>query len=248
MSSSSDPDVDRPEVLAVVPARAGSKGIPRKNMKVVGGMSLIARACIVARDCPSVSAVVVSSDDSEMLEEGERFGADLAIKRPDHLATDEATGPDTWMHAWEGAEEALGRQFDLSVWLQPTSPTRTPEDVESTISAMRSSDVPAAMTVSPVPKHFSPYKQVLLDDGGAVSPVIAGQEPNIRRQDVPNSYWLNGLCYTARREVLFGKQIVIPEGSVAVIIDREVTNIDSWDDLEFAKRLLSSEANLGRQV
>ncbi len=72
-----------------------------------------------------------------------------------------------------------------------------------------------------------------------VEPAFSGIKPNSRRQDIPDSYWLNGLCYAARREVLFDKQLVIPEGSVAVVVERDVANIDGWEDLEFAETLVS---------
>jgi CMP-N-acetylneuraminic acid synthetase len=228
-----------PNALAIVPARGGSKGIPGKNLQRVGENTLIGHACQIADRCPSVSWVVISSDDAEMGQEGTRNGADLFVHRPAELATDKSPAADTWRHAWIEAERHFDQVFEVSVWLQPTSPTRTVEDVENTIARLLISGASAAVTVSPVPKHFAPQKQLQLTDRGTVSPIISGSVPNVRRQDVPDSYWLNGLCYAARREPFLRDGVVLPEDAVPIIIRRPVANIDELEDLEAAERLLT---------
>jgi CMP-N-acetylneuraminic acid synthetase len=109
-------------VLAVVPARGGSKGIPRKNLERVAGYSLVARAAMVARQLPWLDAAVLSTDDEEIAEEGRRYGISVPILRPADLASDTATGVAAWRHAWLASERHFDRQFDCSVLLQPTSP------------------------------------------------------------------------------------------------------------------------------
>lgn len=226
-------------ILAVIPARAGSKGIPRKNLRRVGDNTLIGHACQIASRCPSVHRVVVTSDDPEMGQEGLRNGADLFILRPGELATDEAAAADAWRHAWVEAERGFGERYEISVWLQPTSPTRTVEDVEETIGRLVNSGASAAVTVSPVPKHFTPQKLLQVTDKGTISPVLPGSIPNIRRQDVPDTYWLNGHCYAARRESFLRDGVVIPEDAVPLILRRAIANIDEIEDLDEAERLLT---------
>ena len=226
------------EVLAVVPARGGSKGIPRKNLTKVHGRTLIDYACSVASQCLTVSRAVITSDDREMGAEGLRAGADYFVERPEDLSTDAATGADAWVHAWLDAEQKFGQLFDLSVLLQPTSPTRRVEDVEATIHRLVATGVSAALTVSPVPKHFSPAKLLWVDDSGELAPVLADAVPNRRRQDVPAAYWLNGHCYAVRRDTFLRDRVVIPRDAQAVVIDRPVANIDGPEDLRSAEELL----------
>jgi len=229
------------EVLAVVPARGGSKGILRKNLIKVHGRTLIDYACAIASQCPSVSRAVITSDDTEMGAEGLRSGADHFVERPTNLATDAATGADAWVHAWHDAERKFEKRFDLSVLLQPTSPTRRVEDVEATIQRLVATGATAALTVSPVPRHFSPAKLLWMDDRGQLAPVLADAVPNRRRQDVPPAYWLNGHCYAVRRDPFLRDRVVIPEGAQAVVIDRPVANIDGPEDLQSAEVLLDPE-------
>jgi CMP-N,N'-diacetyllegionaminic acid synthase len=223
----------------VIPARGGSKGITRKNLSRINGITLIAHACSVALRCPSVSIVVVSSDDDDMCQEGSAAGAHLSISRPSELATDESPAVETWRHAWISAEDAFETRFEVSVFLQPTSPTRTVADVEATLELLIRTGSRAAITVSPVPKHFAPQKTVNLTSFGEVSPAVAGSIPNARRQDIEPTYWLNGHCYAARRESIVSDGVVIPNETVALVIDRPIANIDEPADLELARRLMT---------
>lgn len=230
---------NRSGTLAIVPARAGSKGIVRKNLRRVGDNSLIGHACQVAARCPSVQFVVITSDDEEMGQEGLRNGADYFIVRPTHLATDAATSAEAWQHAWLEAEREFSVSFDISVWLQPTSPLRSVHDVEVTIRELRESGASASLTVSPVPKHFAPLKQMALTESGTIVPFVPSATPNLRRQDVPDTYWLNGHCYAVRRDTFLRDGIVIPADARPVIIRRPVVNIDEPQDLKEADRILS---------
>ena len=226
------------EVLAIVPARAGSKGISRKNLSEVAGRSLIAWACSVAAAAPSVGHVVITTDDEAMADEGLAHGADAVVKRPVLLATDEATAARTWQHAWEHAESALDGRFDMCVWLQPTSPARTVEDIERTVAALANTEAGSAVTVSPVPSHFAPEKQLVTTPEGYLVPYVAGQAPNTRRQEIGASYWLNGHCYAVRRDPFLKDGVVIARDAVPVVIDRPTVNIDEPFDLEVARWLL----------
>jgi CMP-N,N'-diacetyllegionaminic acid synthase len=230
------------EILAVVPARAGSKGIPRKNLAHVAGCTLIARACRIGASCPSVAVVVISSDDEEMGEEGLRNGADHFVRRPSELSTDTATAADVWLHAWQEAESRVGREFGVSILLQPTSPTRTVNDVEATVATLRETDAGACLTVSPVPMHFAPEKLLRISSDGSVTPAVQGAVPNQRRQAIKPAYWLNGHCYAIRRYPFHEDRVVVPYGARAVVIRRLVANVDEPQDLTKAAELLANEA------
>ena len=152
-------------VLAVVPARGGSKGIPRKNLCLVGGRSLVAHAAEIVKQLPWLDAAVLSTDDPEIVREGARCGLEAPFLRPKELASDNALGVDAWRHAWLMSEASHERQFDCSVLLQPTSPLRRPGDVEGALERMLNGNHSAAATVSRVPGHYVPEKMLRIDNG-----------------------------------------------------------------------------------
>ena len=117
--------------IAIIPARGGSKGIPNKNLKTISGQSLVARAIDAAKKCPSITRIVVSSDDQQILDEARRLGVEI-VRRPDELATDESTIESAIMHALaeSGAVAPLPKVLAL---LQPTSPLRDPAVLENAI-------------------------------------------------------------------------------------------------------------------
>ncbi|MEX1203964.1 MAG: acylneuraminate cytidylyltransferase family protein [Dongiaceae bacterium] len=224
-------------VLAVVPARGGSKGIPRKNLAVVGGLSLVARAAKVAAALPWLDAAVLTTDDAEIAAEGRGHGLDVPFLRPAGLATDLAGAAETWQHAWLESEAHYGRRFELSVWLQPTSPLRRPEDVERTLRAMVDGGHRAATTVSRVPGHFTPEKLLTLDAEGLVHFYRPDGARHAVRQTIPPYYHRNGLCYAATRETVVDRLHTVEEDCIGVLVEGHVANIDEPIDLEIAQWL-----------
>lgn len=221
-------------VLAVVPARGGSKGIPRKNLCKIEGQSLVERAARVANALPWLDARVLSTDDLEIAEEGRRCGLAVPFMRPADLASDQATGVAAWRHAWLATEAALGRTFDCSVLLQPTSPLREAMDVERTFDAMMAGGHQAAATVSRVPGHYTPEKLLTLDEG-RLSFLHPEGAAHSNRQGIPAYYTRNGLCYAARREAIVDRQEIVETDCAAVVFDGFVANIDDPIDLEIAQ-------------
>jgi CMP-N-acetylneuraminic acid synthetase len=231
-------------VLAVVPARGGSKGVPRKNLQIVGGSSLIARAAAVVRSLDWVDAALISTDDPEMAEEGRRHGLEAPFLRPAALATDNAGAAETWRHAWLEAERLHGRRYDLSIWLQPTSPLRRPEDVERTVAAMLDGGHAAAATMSRVPAHHTPEKTFVVDPGGVMRFYAAAGARHTSRQSIPAYYTRNGHCYAVRRATLVDRLHIVEEDCLAVEIDRFIVNIDEPIEIELAEWALAREARL----
>ena len=123
-------------VLAVIPARGGSKGIPRKNLCKVGGLSLIAHVARTTRALGWIDRAVLTTDDQEMAEEGQKHGLEVPFMRPDELATDSAGPSEMWRHAWTESEKHFGCEFDVSLLLQPTTPLRRLEEVERTVEPL----------------------------------------------------------------------------------------------------------------
>lgn len=224
-------------VLAVVPARGGSKGVPRKNLAEIAGRSLVARVGEVAAQLPWLDAAIMTTDDEEIAEAARRAGLETPFMRPADLATDAARGVDVWAHAWEEAERLRERRFDVSVLLQPTSPFRTPDDVARTLDALLGGDHLAAATVSRVPGHFTPEKTLLMAEDGRLTFYAEDGARHANRQTARASWTRNGLCYAARREAVVDNREIVERACVGVPIEGYVANIDEPDDLLIARLL-----------
>lgn len=227
-------------VLAVVPARAGSKGIARKNLATIGDASLIAWAARTVAALPWLDAAVLSTDDAEMAEEGRRHGLDVPFMRPAELATDTAAALGMWQHAWRESEVHYARRFGISVLLQPTTPLRRPEDVERTVRTMVEGGHRAAATVSRVPGHFAPEKILIRDDRGVLHFFRADGAAHTARQSVPEYFHRNGVCYAVTRETLLDRGQIVEDDCAAVLVDGVVINIDEPFELEQARLLHAS--------
>ena len=231
-------------VLAVVPARGGSKSIPRKNLCKVGGVSLVGRTARVVRSLSWIDRAVLSTDDPEIAEEGRFHGLEVPFLRPEELARDLSSSIDTWRHAWINSEKHYGMQFHLSTLLEPTSPLRRAEDVERTASALLDGEHLAAATVSKAPAHFTPHKCLTVDDEGFIGFYHYEGARYSLRQKIPSYYFRNGACYAVKREALVDKGQILEERCVAVIIDRPLVNIDDPFDLDLAEFLVAREDSL----
>lgn len=222
----------RRRILAVVPARGGSKAIPRKNLEVIAGRSLIAHAADVISRLPFVDLAVLTTDDAEIASEGTACGLAI-VNRPPELATDDARGVDAWRHAWLAAEEMAGHQFEMSLLVQPTSPLRTADDLKRCLAVIEDEGRDAVITVSPTPAHFSPDKTLLLSEEGDLQPYLESGVVWLR-QKAASYYFLNGYGYMARRRRLVEEEKILGPNTGAVVIDRPVVNIDEPFDLELA--------------
>lgn len=225
-------------VLAVVPARGGSKSIPRKNLRRVAGISLVGRAAIAALSVSWADHSVLSTDNPEIAAEGRRFGLDVPFMRPPALSGDLSTSADMWKHAWEKSEEHYKMRFDLSILLEPTSPLRETEDIERTVAALLAGgDNMAAATVSVAPAHFTPHKCLTLSPNGFIGFYLEDGARYSIRQNIPQYYFRNGICYAVKRKTLIENRHILEENCAGVIIDRPVVNIDEPFDLELAEFL-----------
>jgi N-acylneuraminate cytidylyltransferase len=213
--------------LALVPARAGSKGLPGKNLAEVGGRTLIARAVDVAQRCEVVDRVIVSSDGDDILAEANRTGAE-AERRPQHLAADDSTIEDVVL-------DLLTRvsAVDIVVVLQPTSPLRLPSDIAACVAGLAEATTAATVTALSHPVEWT----FRLGSGGRLEPIL-GWEGVSRRQERPPAYQLNGAVYAARvAHLQAGGRLVGPETVGVVMPAERSVDIDTRYDLELARHL-----------
>jgi CMP-N,N'-diacetyllegionaminic acid synthase len=225
-------------ILAVIPARGGSKGIPRKNLLQLAGTSLVGHAARTAEALPWVDRAVLSTDDAEIAAEGRRFGLEVPFMRPPELAADLAGSIEMWQHAWRSCEHHFGERYDISILLEPTSPLRRAEDITATVEALISGNHAAAATISRAPAHFTPHKCLTVDPAGTIGFYHKEGHRYSIRQKIPAYYFRNGICYAVWRKTLLEKGTIIEDDCQAVIINRAVVNIDDLHDLEYAEFLL----------
>jgi len=187
------------KVLAVIPARGGSKGIPRKNIKKLGGKPLIAWTIEAALKAPSINRVIVSTDDEEIAAVAEQFGAEVPFKRPIAIARDDTPGLDPVLHAIENSPDS-----DWVLLLQPTSPLRSVDDIEGIIKLCQEKGALSAVSVAEVGKH--PFWMYQRSSDMRLQPLIPNRGEITRRQDLPSVYVLNGALYLARPDWLIENQ------------------------------------------
>jgi len=227
----------RQSILAIIPARAGSKGVPRKNTCPVGGAPLIAWTWRAALAAGSVERVVVSTDDPEIAALAGAAGVDAPFLRPTRLASDTASAFVVAEHALGWLAEAEGYRPDVVLWLQPTSPLRTADDIESALALLHQSDASAVVGVCEAEHH--PFWSVSIDADGVLHPLVAQAAGGTRRQDLPKAYRVNGAIYAIKRHVLLEQQTFDPEPTLGYVMPAERSiDVDSPWDLHVADLVL----------
>ena len=224
-------------VLAVIPARGGSKGIPRKNLCKAGGISLVARAVKFTKALMWIDRVVLSTDDREIAEEGRKYGAEVPFLRPLELAGDTSKSVDVWRHALIEAEKYYNTTFDISILLEPTSPFREPRHVEEVVKKLVDGDYNSVLTVSETDSKSHPLKQMVIKDNHVGYYDDAGKDIIVRQRLTP-VYHRNGVAYAVTRKCLVDQKMIIGSNPSAVIIDKPLVNIDTEQDLKRAQFLL----------
>ncbi len=221
------------KVLAIIPARGGSKGVPRKNIREVEGKPLIAYTIETALACTDLSKVIVSTDDLEIKEVSEKYGAEVHL-RPEELANDTANVAD----AVEYVLNAQDEEYDIVFLLQPTSPLRLPQDITNTIKFFKEDkDLEGVISVVSVGDNH-PARMYSLDDAQHMNSNDKSLEYT-RRQDLPKLYIRNGSIYAVTTKVFREQKTLMPEHKKAYVMDSKwAVNIDEERDLDILEVVL----------
>jgi CMP-N-acetylneuraminic acid synthetase len=221
--------------LSVIPARGGSKGLPGKNLRRLGALSLIGHAVASAREATRLSRVIVSTDSEAIAEEARRHGAEVPFLRPAGLATDEAGMVPVLQHAVRWLE-AAGTRPDLVVTLQPTSPFRTGDEIDRTIAKVLETGADSAQTLCEASYH--PFFMKTLDGDRTVA-LFADGKKYVRRQDAPAVYQPSGAVYVTRYATLMDEGQVLGHDNRGLVMSFEASvNIDTEWDFLLAELLL----------
>jgi CMP-N-acetylneuraminic acid synthetase len=225
-------------VVGLVPARGGSKGVPRKNVRLLGGRPLLAYTAEAARKARRLSRVVLSTEDPEIAEIGRRFGLEVPFLRPVDLARDETPMLPVVQHALRWLEDQ-GEQFDAVCLLQPTSPLRQPEDIDGCLERLEATQADSVITVLAVPAEHNPHWVYFLGEDGCIRLATGEAAPISRRQDLPLAFHREGSVYVVRRDVVLIQNSLYGASIVGYEIDAgRSVNLDSLEDWARAERLL----------
>lgn len=212
------------KVLAIIPARGGSKGVPRKNIRKLAGKPLLAWTIEEGKKSKYIDRLIVSSEDLEIIEVAKSCGCDVPFIRPKDLSLDHTSGVEPVIHALKELPE-----YDYVVLLQPTSPLRLAEDIDGCIEKLQATGAPVCVSVTESEK--SPYWMYTLQKNDVMKPLIQQDIIVTRRQDLPPIYALNGAVYVAQTKWLLETKSFLTEQTTAFIMPKSRSyDIDTEED------------------
>jgi CMP-N,N'-diacetyllegionaminic acid synthase len=228
----------KPNILGLIPARGGSKGIPGKNLIDLGGKPLIDWTIQAAQSSKHLTRIIVSTDDLKISSVATSLGSDVPFLRPKEISGDETPMIDVACHALN----ALDESFEHLVLLQPTSPFRSPADIDACIDICLEKKVPSCVSI--VETEKSPYWMYDMNEAQQLQPIIGDGKQFTRRQDVPKTYALNGAVYVSKVDRLLEiRQFVSQETAGYVMPPDRSIDIDTPIQLKFAQLCANQQLN-----
>jgi len=231
--------------VGVIPARAGSKGVPGKNLRMLAGRPLLWYTANAVRQAARLTRTIVSTESEEIAALAQELGLDVPFRRPAALAEDDTPMLPVVRHALTMLE-AEGEMFDAVCLLQPTTPLRTGEDIDGCIDLLERSAASAVVTVLPVPQRYNPHWVYFAAEDGSLHLSTGTPTPIGRRQALPPAFHREGSVYVTRREVveggsLYGERVI----GYSLPPERDL-NIDGWDDWSRAEAMIGRTAGVAR--
>ena len=224
------------KVLGLIPARGGSKGVQRKNIKKLAGRELITYTIAAAKGS-KLCEIIVSTDDNEIAEIADYFGVNAPFRRPAELASDKAKSIDVALHAMETMEDLKGARYDAIMLLQPTTPFRTSEDINNALSLLASDEsADSVISVVNVEGHH-PARMKYLKEGLLVDPPFCEEYENQNRQELEQVYIRNGAIYLTKRETILNGSFKGNKCLALLMPQSRSVNIDTLFDFEYAEWL-----------
>lgn len=224
-------------MLGLILARGGSKGIPRKNLALVGNKPLMAWTVEAANESGVVERLVLSTDDPEIADEGRRIGAEVPFLRPPELATDSSTSMDVNLHAFRWLEENENYRPDYVLLLQPTSPLRAAADIRASVELAVERQADSVVSVCAAHQH--PLWMKTLDNQGRLVDLYPQPSTPTRRQDLPPAFALNGAIYLNLRSFLLNAHTFVCDRTYGYVMPPERSlDVDTPWDLYLADLIL----------
>jgi CMP-N,N'-diacetyllegionaminic acid synthase len=225
-------------VLGIIPARGGSKGVPRKNLALLAGKPLLAHTALAAQQSKLLTRVILSTEDAEIAEVGRKWGLEVPFQRPAELARDDTPGIAVLEHAVQQME-AQGARFDAIFTLQPTNPLRRPEDIDGAIELLERTAADSVISFVDAGEHHPARMKYIDGDGRVSDPPFGEAVEGQRRQDLPKLYLREGSIYLTRRDILMNDHSVKGRDCRAWLVATDrACNIDEPFDMVLAEFLI----------
>lgn len=222
------------KILVVIPARGGSKGIKHKNLRTVKGIPMVGLVGEVIKNIAIIDRSVVSTDHEEIANVAEEYGISAPFRRPKYLSGDRIGDLEVLTHALETIEKTDQCTYDIIVMLQPTSPLRTREHIEQTITKLIDENLDATWTISETDSKGHPLKQLTLNND-----LINYYDKNgaqiIARQQLTPVYHRNGAAYAITRKCLLDQKTIMGEKTGAILVKEPMISIDTEFDIELVE-------------
>lgn len=232
------------DIIAIIPARGGSKGVKRKNLRQINGKSLVGLSVMHALQSKLITRTIISSDDNEIIAEAVKYGAEAPFVRPSELAEDHVLDIPVFEHALNFLEEKEKYSPQIVVHLRPTAPYRKPEWIDAAIQKLIDHpNADSVRSVSEPDKH--PYRIFRIDEEGFLDPIMKHEHPVpylLRRQDLPVMYYYNCVIDVTRPTTIFQKHSMTGDKILPYIMNPDdVIDIDSERDLRVAEILFKDK-------
>lgn len=225
-------------MIAIIPARGGSKGLPGKNVRPLAGVPLIYHTIRAAMEAASISRVIISTDDVEIAEAARACGAEVPFMRPAELARDDSMVMDTYLYTVDRIAEERKRPIEAFVALLPTVPLRSVDDIDGAVELFKSKRVDSVISVTEAPVPVQWYRKI--DEKGVLCEYSSGFDAVLNRQELEPTYIPNGAVYVFRTERLRATRQYYMEQTYPFLMPRERSaDIDELLDFEWAEFLLS---------
>lgn len=227
------------KILGLIPARGGSKGIPLKNIKLLGGKPLISYTYESAKKSSLLSKVVLSSDDQAIIGVAHQIGLEVPFKRPPSIAKDNSTSVEVIKHAIE-ALKMKGEEYDAICLLQPTTPFREEDLIDRAIRKFESEDYDSLISVREVPHQFNPHWVFVEEEEKRGLKIATGEKKIIsRRQELPKAYHRDGAIYLIKVEIILNQDSIIGERLGYINCEDSIyINLDEQEDWSAAENYL----------
>ena len=225
------------KILAIIPARCGSKGIRRKNLQKLSGKPLIVHTIIAAKKTKSINKIIVSTDDKEIGKISKNNGAEVPFLRPKQISKDTSSTIEVIKHALKFLQENQSYVPDIIILLQPTSPLRTSQLITKTINTLKKSKATSVITVSKITKH--PYASYWLKND-FLKPFEKNSTKYSRRQEFPDLFFPTGAVYTFWYDTLKKFNSLYGPKIKPIVVRDEDIDIDNLRDLFFAEMMLKN--------
>lgn len=226
-------------ILSIIPARGGSKGIPRKNIVALAGKPLIAWTIEASLQSRLISRTIVSSDDNDIIAVSKKFGAET-MKRPKYLAKDTSPTEPTIVHVINQLKIKENYQPDFIVLLQATSPLRGHSDIDAALSILLK-DTNSSALISVYELQHHPFKSFMYGPSGYLRGIINNKYPFMPRQSLPQVFMPNGAIYIVKTRAFLRNNRLVTRKTLPFVMSRQKsTDVDTLEDLQEAERRLRS--------